>query len=140
MSTQATDHLCLWFTPEAIREHFAGLEPDRTQGLTDEQLIEVGQYALDHDALYETFHDVLLDAFRERVTPDQIVLGVAEKLASVYGGMQIDADHNGPPMDTTNYDGRAWTFFTTVDGVQIRVLVEDVTPDSERSYIYRGME
>ncbi len=69
-----------------------------------------------------------------------VVLQVTEKLAAVYGGMNIDHDHNAPPMDTTDYDGRAWAFITTVDGVQIRVLVEDITPDDERSYIYRGIE
>jgi hypothetical protein len=41
-----------------------------------------------------------------------------------------EEDHNGPPMDTSDYDGRALAFLMDdVDGYQIRVVVEDVTPD-----------
>jgi hypothetical protein len=41
-------------------------------------------------------------------------------------------DHNGSPGDTSDYPGRALAFTVEVDGFDIRVLVEDVTPDYER--------
>lgn len=44
----------------------------------------------------------------------------------------IEEDHNDPPGDTANYPGRALAFTVEVDGFQIRVLVEDVTPDYDR--------
>lgn len=59
---------------------------------------------------------------------------VATKLAHVYGlsWADISIDHNDPPMDTSNYEGRALTFSMEVDGLDLRVLIEDVTPDYER--------
>lgn len=44
----------------------------------------------------------------------------------------IEEDHNSPPADTSPYPGRALAFTVEVDGCDIRVLVEDVTPDYER--------
>lgn len=61
------------------------------------------------------------------------VLVVTKGLASTFGMGEIDieVDHNDPPSDTTDYEGRALAFIVEVDGYEIRVLVEDVTPDSE---------
>lgn len=57
--------LRLSFTPDAIREHFEGDEPDPTEGLTDEQLAEVGRMALTDDGLYRAFHDALTWAIKD---------------------------------------------------------------------------
>ncbi len=59
---------------------------------------------------------------------------VTERLAQLYsmGWADIEADLNGPPGGTSDYDGRALAFIVEVDGYDIRVLVEDVTVDEER--------
>lgn len=57
--------LRLSFTPDAIREHFEGDEPDPTEGMTDEQLAEVGRTALTDDMLYDAFHGALVWALDE---------------------------------------------------------------------------
>jgi hypothetical protein len=57
--------LRLYFTPNAIREHFECDEPDPTAGLTDDQLREVGWLALTDDSLYRTFHECLVWALEE---------------------------------------------------------------------------
>ena len=65
------------------------------------------------------------------------VQAVAEQLAGQFGmgWADIHADHNGAPMDTTDYDGRAVAFMVdNVEGLLLRVLVEDVTTDEERSF------
>lgn len=51
--------LALWFTPQAIREHYEGDADDPTRGLTDDQLVEVGKQALGDDGLYRAFHSSL---------------------------------------------------------------------------------
>lgn len=51
--------LRLSFTPDAIREHFEGDDPDPTEGLTDEQLADVGRHALTDEGLYDAFHESL---------------------------------------------------------------------------------
>lgn len=59
--------LRLSFTPTAIREHF---EDDQAfpevENMTDADLAKVGYDALVDDRLYETFHEVLVDALRTR--------------------------------------------------------------------------
>jgi hypothetical protein len=57
--------LRLSFTPDAIREHFEGDEPDPTEGMTDEQLTEVGRTALVDEGLYRAFHESLTWALTE---------------------------------------------------------------------------
>lgn len=57
-------NLVLSFEPEAIRDHFDGTDV-QTGLLTDEQIRLMGAYALADDRLYETFHEVLLDAMTE---------------------------------------------------------------------------
>jgi hypothetical protein len=52
--------LRLSFTPDAIRDHFEGDEPDPTEGMTDEQLTEVGRTALADHGVYRAFHDALV--------------------------------------------------------------------------------
>jgi hypothetical protein len=52
--------LRLSFTPDAIREHFEGDEPDPTEGMTDEELADVGRSALCDDILYREFHQALV--------------------------------------------------------------------------------
>lgn len=52
--------LRLSFTPNAIREHFESDEVDPTEGLTDEQLVEVGRLALTDDRVYRAFHEALV--------------------------------------------------------------------------------
>lgn len=62
------EHLRLWFTPDAIRDHFEGDEPDPTGGLSDNDLRKVGEAALTNDLLYRAFHDSLvygLEALKE---------------------------------------------------------------------------
>lgn len=56
--------LVLSFEPGAIRDHFDGTDV-QTGLLTDEQIRLMGAYALADDRLYETFHEVLLDAMTE---------------------------------------------------------------------------
>lgn len=51
--------LRLHFTPDAIREHFADDDPNPIEGMTDDQLRQVGWLALTDDALYRAFHDAL---------------------------------------------------------------------------------
>jgi hypothetical protein len=50
----------LWFTPDAIREHFD--DDPRVQLATDERLLRVGMDALSCDVIYEAFHEALKDA------------------------------------------------------------------------------
>ena len=57
--------LRLSFTPTAIREHFEGDEEfPEVEDMADGDLAEVGYDALVDDRLYETFHEVLVDALR----------------------------------------------------------------------------
>lgn len=57
--------LVLSFEPDAIRDHFEADEDDPTEGLTDDQLLDVAQAALSSDRLYETFHEVLVETLKE---------------------------------------------------------------------------
>jgi len=52
------EDLRLSFSPFAIREHFEG-DDDPTDGMSDEELREVGWAALTADSLYEVFHRIL---------------------------------------------------------------------------------
>jgi hypothetical protein len=54
--------LLVSFEPEAIRAHYEGDDPDPTEGLTDENLREVGEYAINSDRLWGLFHDLLEEA------------------------------------------------------------------------------
>lgn len=53
------EKLALWFTPQAIRDHYEGDSDDPTKSLSDEELVEVGQQALTDDGLYRAFHSAL---------------------------------------------------------------------------------
>lgn len=57
--------LRLSFVPKAIREHFECDDDDPTEGLTDEQLREVGLIALTDDGIYRAFHESLVWALDE---------------------------------------------------------------------------
>lgn len=63
--------LALWFTPSAILDHFDADAPlsDVLAEMSDETLRQIGEAALGDDALYETFHRVLLHAINT-VAPD----------------------------------------------------------------------
>jgi hypothetical protein len=58
--------MALWFTPQAIRDHFDACDEDPTEGLTDEQLVEVGLECLTSDILYSAFHEVLMLSLEDR--------------------------------------------------------------------------
>jgi len=66
--TDAT--LRLSFTPDAIREHFEDADEDDnpTTGMTDEQLAEIGEAALNDEILWREFHRALVAAFE---TPEE---------------------------------------------------------------------
>ena len=58
-------NLALWFTPDAIRDHFEDGESsyaELVEAATDEQLRAVGDDALSSDYLYSARHEVLVDA------------------------------------------------------------------------------
>lgn len=50
--------LRLSFSPDAIREHYAD-EDGKIEGLTEEQLCQVGMTALTDDLVYSAFHEAL---------------------------------------------------------------------------------
>lgn len=55
-------NLALWFTPDAIRQHYDALDDDSAKWVedaTDEQLAAIGQDCLGHDSLYREFHEAL---------------------------------------------------------------------------------
>jgi hypothetical protein len=54
------DRLALWFTPDAIRDHFEGSVP--LDGISDAELVDIAVSVLEGDALYETFDRLLADA------------------------------------------------------------------------------
>ena len=62
--------LAVWFTPEAIRQHFE-LHSDNVARwvatATDAELLEVALHAMDADALWSTFHDVLVASIEGRL-------------------------------------------------------------------------
>lgn len=49
----------LSFEPDAIREHFEVDEDDPTEDMTDEELLAIGENALQDDELYRVFHELL---------------------------------------------------------------------------------
>lgn len=56
------EHLVLWFTPDAIREHFSFEDTPESRWVaqaTDEQLEVVGEWAINGDYLYEAFRWML---------------------------------------------------------------------------------
>lgn len=58
--------LVLWFTPDAIREHFDGDEAFAVVAdADDETLTKVGEFALYSDRLYKVFHQLLVDGLIE---------------------------------------------------------------------------
>lgn len=61
--------LALWFTPQAIRDHWDGAEdvPTGLDKLTDDELAEAGGMALQDDGLYEQFHRTLTWAVEQIV-------------------------------------------------------------------------
>lgn len=58
--------LALWFTPDAIRDHFEDYDDldDLIEGATDAQLEKVGRDILNADGLYAFFHEVLVQSVR----------------------------------------------------------------------------
>jgi hypothetical protein len=63
------DMLAVWFTPECLRDHFAGSGDDVEEfvmGLCEAQLVEIGKEALWDDRLWGAFHAVLIDVISER--------------------------------------------------------------------------
>lgn len=59
--------LRLSFGPDAIREHYEDCEEgdDPTVGLTDDDLAQIGEWALNDQCLYEAFHNALESAITE---------------------------------------------------------------------------
>jgi hypothetical protein len=55
--------LALWFTPEAIREHFEGSNP--LDGISDSELVDIAASVLNGDELYKVFDRVLVGALRD---------------------------------------------------------------------------
>lgn len=69
-----TEILALYFTPDAIRQHFADDEDEiatAVEKATDAQLREIGYYCISADTLYAEFHRLLVEGTIE-------VLGVVE--------------------------------------------------------------
>jgi len=64
------DLLALWFTPQAIRDHFDGHGGDIEAAVafaTDEQLRDVAEWCLNADALYREFDRFLVAAIEARL-------------------------------------------------------------------------
>lgn len=55
----------LSFEPDAIRDHFEADEDDPTEGMSNDELLAVGQESLQSDRLYETFHELLAEALEQ---------------------------------------------------------------------------
>jgi hypothetical protein len=51
----------IWFTPDAIRDHYDGTEDNPTIGMTDEELKIVGRTALQDEYLWDVYSEVLGD-------------------------------------------------------------------------------
>lgn len=68
-------NLALWFTPDAIKDHFEGDDDVETflEGLSDIELREVGLDALTNDLLYSAFHDILVTAINDAKARTQVV-------------------------------------------------------------------
>lgn len=49
----------LSFEPDAIRDHFEADEDDPSEGMTDDELLDVAATALQDDRLYAVFHELL---------------------------------------------------------------------------------
>lgn len=58
-------NLCVSFEPRAIRDHFEVGDPDPTEGLTDDDLRKIGEYAIQADSLWNLFHELLVEAIEE---------------------------------------------------------------------------
>jgi hypothetical protein len=57
--------LAIWFTPEAIRQHFEGADTELEEWVNkakDAQLKDVGLMAMNWEHLWEEFHKALVDA------------------------------------------------------------------------------
>lgn len=66
--------LALWFTPDAIREHFADDDGEIAEAIaaaTDEQLRAIGEDALQADVIYREFHDELMRSAAEVLFGDE---------------------------------------------------------------------
>jgi hypothetical protein len=76
----------------------------------------------------------LIDTFGPVNRGAETVRVVTENFARLHGDnavLTIEEDHNEPPGGTSPYEGRALAFQFEVDGIELRVLVEDVTVDLE---------
>jgi hypothetical protein len=80
MFPQVDVNLCVSFEPQAIRDHFEGNDHDPTEGLGDEHLKQIGEYAVSADPLWELFHELLVEAFEEVSGP--------EERSSIYRGIE----------------------------------------------------
>jgi pyruvate dehydrogenase complex dehydrogenase (E1) component len=66
--------LALWFTPQAIRDHFDGSADEIAEWVkdaTDEELLSVGEEAIGHDYVLEAFASVLGDSVEVRINADK---------------------------------------------------------------------
>jgi hypothetical protein len=67
----------LSFEPDAIREHYEGLNPDEVPaaplvaGMDDAELLEVADRAMTDDRLYITFHDVVDDTLTDWINREE---------------------------------------------------------------------
>lgn len=62
-------NLILSFEPEEIRNHFEGGAPgaEAVADMTDDELVDVADRALEDDRLWATFHEILVDAVQDFV-------------------------------------------------------------------------
>lgn len=67
----AEERLALWFTPQAIRDHFDGDEGtvvDWVHGASDDELRALGEECLGADTLYSEFHRLLVEVGEEHAS------------------------------------------------------------------------
>lgn len=65
MNIDTPSHLKVYFTPDAIREHFEACDDRYTDfiaGLDEAALLEIGEVAYGDDALWDVFDTVLRNA------------------------------------------------------------------------------
>lgn len=69
-------YLALWFTPQAIKDHFDGDEgiSDFVDSLDDKTLRAIGEDALTQDTLYREFHRLLLDGVLDAANEDKVII------------------------------------------------------------------
>jgi len=75
-----SNYLLVSFKPDAIREHFEDYPElgEFVEGLTDDELLDVGTAAVENDQVWATFHEVLVFAVEIKKRMKEI-LKAAEK-------------------------------------------------------------